>query len=245
MCISPSNRSVTESPHLPSVPDRPIICYVTNRNAAPPSAVRETFVLECIARAIEAGIDWIQIREKDLATAKLLALVKEAVRLAAGTGCQILVNGRLDIALAANAHGIHLGGDAIPAQEAIGWLREWREKRSAPAEFLVGVSCHSLTEAKQAETNGANYIFFGPVFDSPAKREFGQPQGVDRLNEVCQATRIPVIAIGGIDVTNIADCLKVGAVGIAAISLFQQSHALAALADVIEIWRTSAGPTQS
>jgi thiamine-phosphate pyrophosphorylase len=221
MCISPSNRSVTESPHLPSVPDRPIICYVTNRNAALPFAVRETFVLDCIARAIEASVDWIQIREKDLATAKLLALAKEAVRLAAGTGCRILVNGRLDIALAAKAHGVHLGGDAIPAEETLRWLKSWREETNERAEFSVGVSCHSLTEAKQAETNGANYIFFGPVFDSPAKREFGPPQGIECLKEICQATKIPVIAIGGIDVSNATNCLKAGAAGIAAIRLFQ------------------------
>lgn len=205
---------------LPTAPELPIVCYVTGRNALGPSASIAN-LLEKIGAAAEAGTDWIQIREKDLPAGALLALVQEAVRIvkSCGRNALVIVNDRLDVALAAGAAGVHLGGDSAPASEVIRWCRAG----NAPADFRVGVSCHNAEEARVAESDGANYIFFGPIYDTPSKRSFGPPQGIARLEEVCRALRIPVIAIGGVDEKNAGACIRAGAAGIAAIRMFQEA----------------------
>ena len=204
----------------------PRVCYVTDRKAlaAPGADVRQT-----MAAALHAGTDWVQIREKDLPARELLALARAAVAMAGqGPGVdtpRVIVNDRLDVALAAGAAGVHLGGESLALGDVVRWCRGG----NAPAEFLVGVSCHSLEQARQAERTGASYIFFGPIFDTPYKRAFGQPQGVALLEQVCRAIRLPVIAIGGVNEENAAACLRAGAAGIAAIRLFQESRDIEAL----------------
>jgi len=197
---------------------RAILCYVTDRRSLAPGAGAEE-PRASILRAIAAGIDWIQIREKDLPARELLRLAQQAVAAAAGTATRILVNDRLDVALAAGAAGVHLGGESAPVAEVARWLRAG----NAPAEFRIGASCHSLAEAHAAERAGADYIFFGPVFATPSKLAFGLPQGIERLREVCGSVRIPVLAIGGIAAENAAECMRSGTAGIAAIRLFQES----------------------
>jgi len=190
-------------------------------------------VLARIQAAVAAGVDWVQIREKDLAARELLALSRTAVRAAEETGtanARVIVNDRLDVALAAGAAGVHLGGESLPAREAARWCRSG----NAPADFLIGVSCHATEEAREAEDFGASYIFFGPVFDTPAKRRFGPPQGIAKLAEVCRAVRIPVIAIGGITEKNGPECFRAGAAGVAAIRLFQEADDAAELKRAIE-----------
>jgi thiamine-phosphate pyrophosphorylase len=175
---------------------------------------------------IAAGVDWIQIREKDLPARELFGLTTECVALAAA-GTRILVNDRLDVALAAGAAGVHLGRESAPARE----VKKWCRAGHAPPGFLVGVSCHSLNEALAAEADGADYIFFGPVFATPSKEAFGPPQDIARLAEVCRSVRIPALAIGGISPENAAECLRAGAAGIAAIRLFQQTTDLPAVVE--------------
>jgi len=138
----------------------------------------------------------------------------------------VIVNDRLDVALAAGAAGVHLGGGSMPAGEVVRWCRGG----NAPAEFLVGVSCHSFEETREAEAAGANYAYFGPVFETPSKTPFGPPQGIARLAEVCRSVRLPVIAIGGVNEENGAECLRAGATGVAAIRLFQEARDAAELA---------------
>jgi thiamine-phosphate pyrophosphorylase len=214
---------------LLSDPDRRIVCYVTNGREFP-SSDRQRLLLEHIAAAIDAGADWIQIREKDLSANLLCDLVREAVAIAhRASSARVIVNGRFDIALAAQADGVHLGAETIPA----GAVVQWRKASGASAVFLVGVSCHNPEEAKSAAAIGADYIFFGPVFDSPAKRIFGEPQGIDRLGEICRSVRVPVLAIGGVNHANTEQCLRAGARGIAAIRLFQEGRDLQAVAQVI------------
>jgi len=208
---------------------KPIACYVTGREALGGTGGTEE-LLARIRAAVDAGADWVQIRERELSARDLLALAKSAVA-AAGGKARVLVNDRLDVALAAGAAGVHLRGDSVPAGEAIRWLRAGH----APPDFLVGASCHSLDDARQAEAAGAGYIFFGPVFETPAKKKFGPPQGLARLAEVCRAVRIPAIAIGGIDSTNAAQCLRAGAWGIAAIRLFQELDGPALAAAVAQV----------
>ncbi len=211
---------------------KPILCYVTDRQALSVPAPEPTEgqrvageLLAVIRRGVAAGVDWIQIREKDLATRPLVELARGAVTAAQGSATRILVNDRLDVALAVAAAGVHLGEQSLPVVA----VQRWRKASPAPAGFLLGASCHSLEAAVEAERAGADYIFFGPVFATPSKAAFGPPQGLDRLAEVCQSVRIPVLAIGGVSLENAAACLAAGASGLAAIRLFQQSLNLSAV----------------
>lgn len=215
---------------------RPIVCYVTDRNSlGSKDAVSD--VSARIRMAMDAGVDWIQLREKDLSSRDLLALAREAVKHSRTKGqsldVRVIVNDRLDVALAADAGGVHLGSNSLKPEEVVGWCRGG----NAAANFLVGVSCHHLNEARDAESAGASYIFFGPVFDTPSKRAFGEPQGMLRLAEVCSAVGLPVIAIGGVDEGNAAECLRAGAAGIAGIRMFQAPETKEALAARIECLR--------
>jgi thiamine-phosphate pyrophosphorylase len=214
-----------------------ILCYVTDRKAlASPDAAS---LLSVVRRTIAAGVDWIQIREKDLPARALAALAREAVAAARGSATRIVINGRLDVAVAAGAGGVHLGGDALPLAEVATWCAKnvpqfaaaARDKQEAglttsATAFFLGASCHSLAEAQAADRDGAHYILFGPVFSTPSKVQFGAPQGPESLQEVCRAVRIPVLAIGGITLDNAHECLRSGAAGIAAIRLFQESEDL-------------------
>lgn len=176
-----------------------------------------------IELAAAAGVDWIQIREKDLSGRELFALTEKALRLV-DRRCKVLVNGRLDVALAVGADGVHLGEQELRVADARSFLRQV----PPPREFLLGASTHSLRAVLEAAQAGADYAFFGPVFPTPSKADMGQPQGVDALREVCAAVSIPVLAIGGVSSSNARDCLAAGAAGLAAIRLFQDSVDLAA-----------------
>ncbi len=227
MCSWRSRRSADGLPPLPPVPDsRPILCYATDRKALGSGAPLQ-HLLAKIQAAAAAGVDWIQIREKDLPGRELLRLAREAVETITA---RIIVNDRLDVALAAGAAGVHLGRESVPAAEVVRWCRAGK----APAGFLVGVSCHSLKDAKEAELAGADYVIFGPVFETPSKAAFGAPQGVAALAEVCAAIRLPVIAIGGINEKNAQECLRTGAAGIAAIRLFQEPADATALQPIVD-----------
>jgi thiamine-phosphate pyrophosphorylase len=183
-------------------------CYITDRLQLPS---REA-LLEAIARNLADGIDWIQIREKDLSARELFDLVQCARALPNPAATKILVNTRADVALAAGAAGAHLPSGSPPP-------RYWRA--IAPPDFLIGVSCHTLEEARAAEQEGADYVLFGPVFTPRSKSADLPPRGLDRLAEVARAVRIPVFALGGITKENASQCASAGAAGVAAISLFQ------------------------
>jgi thiamine-phosphate pyrophosphorylase len=208
-------------------PKTPIICYVTDRKSLG-KGDGGAGVFAKIRAAIAAGVDWVQIREKDLSGRELLGLAREAV--AARGGARVIVNDRVDVSLAAGASGVHLGRESLGARDVVSWCRGGH----APADFVVGVSCHSLEEAREAESAGAAYIFFGPIFDTPSKRGMGEPQGVTRLGELCRAVAIPVLAIGGVSEQNAAECVRAGAAGIAAIRMFQDARDAEALKDVVE-----------
>jgi len=171
--------------------------YVTDR--------RQGDVLSYASRAIRNGVDMIQVREKDLAARNLFDLVCRIRDIAAGSKTRILVNDRLDIALAAGVDGVHLPGNGLPAEKV------------RPLVKLLGVSTHTLDEAIQAERAGADFVVFGPVFDTPGKR----PIGLEPLGTVASRLKIPVLAIGGINQENSKVVLGAGAAGIAGIRLFQ------------------------
>lgn len=205
-----------------SAANNSILCYVTDRRSlSPPNELTaEQAILQIAGRAAAAGVDWIQVREKDLGGRALADLVSALLRRA--SRARILVNDRLDIAFVVGAGGIHLGGQGLP----VAAVQRWR-RLHAPAAFLVGASCHSLDEAQAAERDGADYIFFGPVFSTPSKAAFGPAQGAERLAEVAGAVSTPVVAIGGITPANAAACIAAGASGVAAIRWFQEQGDLA------------------
>jgi thiamine-phosphate pyrophosphorylase len=211
---------------------KPLLCYVTDRRSlaeTPDLAIK--LQLQKIEQAAKAGVDWIQVREKDLSGRELAGLV-ERVMTRLGNGSAILVNDRVDVACAVGASGVHLGEHSLPPDEA----RRLVSQSAARENFLVGVSAHSLEGAMQAEKAGADYVIFGPVYATPSKTGFGQPQGVASLREVCRRLTIPVLAIGGITLENVRDCFAAGAAGIAAIRLFQDAanldHAVRELRNV-------------
>jgi thiamine-phosphate pyrophosphorylase len=181
-------------------------------------------LLQKIEQAAKAGVDWIQIREKDLCGQELVKLAEQTI-LRAGSSSSVLVNDRVDVACAAGAAGVHLGENSLPPSE----VRKLVNRGGARANFLVGVSAHSLEGALQAEQAGADYVIFGPVYTTPSKAGFGEPQGVQRLKEVCNRLTIPVLAIGGITQENAGECVVAGAAGIAAIRLFQDTEDLEAV----------------
>jgi thiamine-phosphate pyrophosphorylase len=216
-----------------SVTDRkPILCYVTDRRSLQAAAASKDsleLLLEKIELAAAAGIDWIQLREKDLSGKQIASLTREALRRVSRQAShtrpptRILVNDRLDVVIAEQAGGVHLGENSLPADQAKHLLLASPVAQSSFQDFLVGVSCHSPEAAKSAAFAGADYIFFGPIFATPSKAAFGAPQGLARLAEVCTSVTIPVLAIGGITLENAPACLSAGASGIAAIRLFQDS----------------------
>jgi thiamine-phosphate diphosphorylase len=162
-------------------------------------------VIACARRAIHHNVDMIQVREKDLAAGDLLNLVCAIRDHAAGTPTRILVNDRLDVALAAGIDGVHLPSNGLPIY------------RVRPFVRLLGVSTHTIKEAIEAEQAGADFIVFGPVFESPGKTAVG----LDPLRRVSSSVKIPVLAIGGMTTSNVAEVLTAGAAGIAGIRLFQ------------------------
>ena len=207
---------------------KPLLCYVTDRNALAEPA---QFV-EHIARVVAAGIDWIQIREKDLSARELLTLVRAAVKSAAqsqdSNATRIIVNDRLDVALAAGAGGVHLGESSLPVAAVNAWRRE-----KGMREFLIGASCHSVEAVRAAERDGADYVIFGPVFSTPSKEKFGAPQGINRLTDASKAVRIPVLAIGGVSEENARECFTAGAAGVAAIRMFSGECDLAEIVQLL------------
>lgn len=220
--------------------ERCLLYYITDRTAFPGNeSERRHRLLEKIAEAARAGVDYIQLREKDLTTRELESLARDAVKViweiaqkdrAPSSVPALAINSRTDVALAAGADGVHLRSEDVSPEE----VRKVFRGVGAPARQpslripLIAVSCHSPAEAAKAMASQATFAVFAPVFekkDSPEAR----PAGLVRLREACQSN-IPVLALGGITLTNARSCLEAGAAGIAAIRLFQEND----IADVVQ-----------
>jgi thiamine-phosphate pyrophosphorylase len=184
-----------------------IRCYVTDRHA-----LKDGSLIETIAANLAAGVEWIQIREKDLSARALFDLARSALALPNPRRSKILVNSRLDVALATGAAGAHLPAGSPPP-------RVWRPV--VPTGFLIGVSCHTVEEVSSAAAGDADYVLFGPVFQPLSKYSDRTPLGIGGLARAAAAVRIPVLALGGITSQNLGVCMEAGAAGIAGISIFQ------------------------
>jgi len=197
------------------------ICLVTDRRRLVPADAPEADARRCLlaqARyAVEAGIDLIQVRERDLEAAPLAALVADVLALTRRTPTRVVVNDRLDVALAAGADGVHLRADSIPPAAA---------RRLAPSGFLIGRSVHTVEEAAAAD--GADYLIAGTLFETASKPRGHAALGVDGLRAIVRRVATPVLAIGGVTAERVDAIAAAGAAGIAAIGLFAGRDAAAA-----------------
>jgi thiamine-phosphate pyrophosphorylase len=214
---------------------RCLLYYITDRNAFPgDEPTRRRRLLEKIAEAAHAGVDYIQLREKDLPTRDLESLSREAVKIIPEVRTEnqelrtaLLINSRTDVALAVGADGVHLRSDDVsPEHVRKVWQRHDECGAGAPARAnsprnpLIAISCHSPAEVAQAAASAATFAVFAPVFE---KKNATSAAGLAALQQAC-AANIPVLALGGITLTNARSCLEAGAAGIAAIRLFQDHN---------------------
>lgn len=184
--------------------------------------------------AVAARIDLVQIREKNLSASVLYQLAASAAGITKGSATQLLINDRSDIAAAAGADGVHLTTSSLPTAVV---------RQTFGEEFLIGASTHSLDEAKLARRDGADFVVFGPVFETASKKEYGEALGLTHLATVCaELSPFPVLALGGVEIGNVADCIRAGARGVAAIRMLQHPDRLADI--VAEIHRSFAEGSQ-
>jgi thiamine-phosphate pyrophosphorylase len=182
-------------------------CHITDRKLAGGIPC----LLEVIARNLQAGVEYVQLREKDLPPRELYELAKAALALPNPHGSRFLINGHVDVALAVGAQGVQLPSGSL----APSLYRSY-----VPERFVIGVSCHSLAEVQRAAAEDADFALFSPVFDPLSKGAYGPAAGLGRLREVTKL-RLPVFALGGITWERIALCEAAGCAGVAGITLFQ------------------------
>ncbi len=164
---------------------------------------------EAVRLALSGGVRAIQVREKDLPVRELLSLSRELRVLTNEFGAKLFINDQVDIAVAVEADGIHLGHQSMPASAV---------RKIVGNKMTIGVSTHNIDEARAAEAEGADFITFGPIFETPSKRKMGNPVGLEAIKDVKRAINIPIFALGGIHGRNIGHVLWAGAYGVSMIS---------------------------
>ncbi len=206
-----------------------LLYYITNRLAfAGTEAEKRAKLLHRIAEAANAGVDFVQLRERDLSARELERLAEKALRSVrqadAALRPKLLINSRLDVALAVGADGVHLRSDDITASEARAIAAKASDDRPVRT-VLFSVSCHTPAEVRLAEANGAELVLFAPVFEKAGEEVVAH--GVKGLRAVCRDRRaarppVPVLALGGVDIVRAKSCVAAGAAGVAGIRLFQE-----------------------
>ncbi len=178
---------------------------VTDRNLVP----RPSSLVPTVRRALRGGVKAIQLREKDLGTRELLRLAYKMRDLTKKYNVKLFINDRFDIALAVGADGVHLTQSSVPADAV---------RKAVKKKLLIGVSTHSLKEAKEAEKAGADFITLGPIYKTSSKLKYGSPLGISKLKKISKGVRLPVFAIGGVKARRINKLSSAGAYGVAMIS---------------------------
>ena len=166
-------------------------------------------LVSVVGDCLAAGLPAVQVREKDLGAAELAVLCRRIRGLTQDTRALLIVNDRVDVALAVGAEGVQRTATSLTVED----IRALADKR-----LRIGASIHSLPDALQAELEGADWLVFGPVYDTPSKRMYGPPQGLDKLARVAAAVRIPVVAIGGLTPERVREVRRAGARGVAVVS---------------------------
>lgn len=197
-----------------------LICLITAGELSDSNfSEKRNSVVEQAVVAATSGVDMVQLREKGLSAKLLFELTSEVVAAIEGSGCRVIVNDRADIALAADAHGVHLTSVSLEA----GTVRE-----AFGDSLIIGVSAHGFDDIEAAKRGRADYVTFSPIFETASKMQYGPPQGLGKLEEAVRvAGQMPVIALGGIDSANAGSCRDAGARGIAAIGLFRSPVGMA------------------
>jgi len=167
-----------------------------------------------LSQAVQAGVRMVQIREKDLDTAELIDLAQQLIPIIKQHHGKVLLNDRVDLALALNADGVHLRSDSLPLPLA---------RRLLGKEKLIGISTHSVKEIQYAENEGADFVVLGPIFETPSKQIYGHPLGLHTLETACRVSHLPIFAIGGITPKHVHPAMSAGAYGIAVISSILQA----------------------
>ena len=195
---------------------KPLIYLITDGETTRENFIeKKSQILQLVEIAVQTQISFVQIREKQLSVRMVFELVSEAARLTRKTSTKLIVNDRADIALAANADGVHLTSRSLSGDVI---------KKKIPVNFIIGVSAHTIEAVESAKNQGADFATFSPIFFSPGK---GKPQGIERLRQVCESVNpFPVLALGGIDETNYIEVLKTGARGFAAIKFLNDAKSL-------------------
>ena len=203
-------------------PSAAMLCYITDRRQFPGNgADQERRLVAKIGECAAAGVDLVQLREKDLSSRDLATLaIKVVASLPSGSSTRLLINARTDVALACGAHGVHLPAGDLPASEV---RALW--DRSGRTQAVIGVSTHTSEEVALAEAHGSDFAVFGPVFEKDGRKNV---EGLIKLRAACDRPRraaafMPVLALGGITMENAATCFAAGASGVAAIRLFQHN----------------------
>ncbi len=182
---------------------------ITNRN------ICEAKLVDIISQAIDGGVETVQLREKDLSTVELYVLASKIREITREKGANLIINDRVDIALAVDADGVHLGWQSLGIEIVRKMIGQYK---------LIGFSAHNLKEAENAENSGADYVTISPIFDTAHKDYFIEPLGTEKIGKIKEEIDIPVIALGGINENNVNGVLENGADGIAVISAILQSE---------------------
>lgn len=162
-----------------------------------------------LQRVLTAAAPAIQLRERDLSARELVALAREVQALTASHRSQLLINDRIDVALALEGVGVHLRSNSLPVPVA---------RQMLGAQRLLGISVHAVEEAVQAESQGVDYIVLGPIYETPSKQMFGPPLGLHTLEKACKLVRVPIIGIGGVTAARAREMRRAGAFGAAVIT---------------------------
>jgi thiamine-phosphate pyrophosphorylase len=214
--------------------DRCLLYYITDRSQfLGDERARRRALLAKVAEAARAGVDYIQLREKDLSTRELEILAREVVAAVRenSPSTRLLINSRTDVALAAGADGVHLRADDVSPYEARQVVEFSARRPTRPDHFIVATSCHTVADVFRTESEKADLAVFAPVFGKRGAAGTSSP-GLAALREGCRA-KIPVLALGGVTMDNVASCLEAGAAGVAGIRLFQENK----IGDVVRALR--------